>query len=245
MGIGSFLTAFSNGVDFRHAKRLVGDVISKLQNEHQDHLYVHDLEDTGGMCINFERSPEDPYYIYASLNAVKFPKTHIVMSIRSTMDNLTHLHMEEDTDKTTVLFQGQGESISLIFDHVRVNCTAQGEAFIEERLDRSFGHDEEELITSVLTCLFMQPIATLKEKIRNGSIDNETVLTTCPILSIPNDETCPICKEEKINTPRLTWARAGGCDRHRFHTACIQPWTGMSCPVCRAPLESRAGSDTD
>jgi hypothetical protein len=45
-------------------------------------------------------------------------------------------------------------------------------------------------------------------------------------------EECAIC----LHSDGGDWATAAGCDRHRFHAACISRWTGGACPLCRRTL---------
>ena len=56
------------------------------------------------------------------------------------------------------------------------------------------------------------------------------------IRNVPDTEQCVICLQTKAESPTHHWSAATGCNRHIFHTACIQDWHGGSCPMCRAML---------
>ena len=50
------------------------------------------------------------------------------------------------------------------------------------------------------------------------------------------DEICAICLGTGAEESLGDWANAQGCDRHLFHFACITPWRGNACMVCRTKL---------
>lgn len=58
---------------------------------------------------------------------------------------------------------------------------------------------------------------------------------TAPTSAPAAEEKCCICLESSAATPQMEWAKAAGCDRHRFHSQCLSRCTQGSCPLCRAP----------